>query len=83
MEAPNGHSSTDRRRRANHYLSILVDLGVTYRRALGEASALAFYADHGVPEDLAGRVLGRNSSRRLTGWEADARNERRDLELKT
>lgn len=72
----------DRRYKENMYLSILVDLGVTYRRILGEAAALEFFDDHGVPPNLVLRVLAKKAQRRLTEWETVARDQSRAMEIK-
>ena len=74
---------TDRRRKENVYLSILVDLGVTYRRTLGLDPARSFFNDHGVPGDVAARVFERKGARRPTEWEAASLNRVQDLEMKT
>lgn len=72
----------DRRCKENMYLSILVDLGVTYRRTLGEAAAREFFDDHDIPSNLALRVLAKKTKRRLTEWEVVARDQSRALEIK-
>lgn len=72
----------DRRCKENMYLSILVDLGVTYRRTLGEEAAREFFDDHDIPANLIVRVLAKKAKRRLTEWEAVARDQSRALEIK-
>lgn len=72
----------ERRYKENMYLSILVDLGVTYRRTLGEAAAREFFDDHAVPPNLVLRVLAKKAKRRLTEWEAVARDQSVAMEIK-
>lgn len=63
----------DQRQSANLYLSILIDVGVTYKRALGDAAARAFFAEQAIPNPIALRVMADNPARRLTDWERHAR----------
>lgn len=72
----------DRRSAENLYLSILVDLGVTYKRLLGHDSARSFFVGHAVPPPVVTRILERDSSRRLTQWEECARRAETDREIK-
>ena len=74
--------AANRRCKENMYLSILVDLGVTYRRTLGEAAAREFFDDHGIPANVAQRVLATRSKRRLTEWESVARDQSIAREIK-
>jgi hypothetical protein len=61
----------ERRRAENLYVSILVDVGVTYRSTMGKEVASDFFDTHGVPKAVAGRVLADTTGRRQT------ENERR------
>ena len=62
----------ERRRRENACLSILVDLGVTYRRTLGEQVAWAFFRSTPIQPGVAARVMGSDGARRPTDWERQA-----------
>jgi hypothetical protein len=62
----------DRRTQENFYLSILIDLGVTYKRTLGEDPARNFFQQHDIPHELMARILSTDTPRRLTEWEASA-----------
>ena len=62
----------DRRAQENFYLSILIDLGVTYKRTLGEDPARNFFQQHDIPHELITRILETETPRRLTEWEASA-----------
>ncbi len=59
----------ERRRQENRCLSVLVDLGVTYRRTLGDNVAWAFFTTNDIANTVARRVMGRERQRRLTDWE--------------
>ena len=61
--------SSDRRISREQSLSLLVDLGVTYYRTRGEASARAFFDASGVPPGITARVFGSGGCRRKTLWE--------------
>ena len=50
-------------------MSILIDLGVTYKRTLGIDPARNFFDKHDIPHGLISRVLAADSQRRLTEWE--------------
>lgn len=58
--------NSEQRRPGNLYLSMLVDLGVTYRRVFGAEAALDFLRTHRVPLEIAERIIFQNSLRRLT-----------------
>ena len=62
----------DRRVEENLFMSILVDLGVTYQRVLGLESALAFFRCQSIPMQMASRILSKNGPRRLTVSEKNA-----------
>jgi hypothetical protein len=62
----------DRRSPENLYLSILVDLGVTYKRTLGDLPARNFFGQHDIPHELIARILSTDPPRRLTEWEKSA-----------
>ena len=66
------HDAGDRRIEENLFLSILVDLGVTYQRVLGLESALAFFRCQAIPMQLASRILTSNGPRRPTVSEKNA-----------
>lgn len=72
----------DRRAERNFYLSILVDLGVTYKRTLGLESARAFLGTQDIPVAVVNRILSADSQRRLTDWEEKARTVSIDREIK-
>ena len=59
----------DRRTPENFYLSILIDIGVTYERALGMDHAEMFCRKHEIPHALLTRILAPDAQRRLTDWE--------------
>lgn len=59
----------ERRRADNLYLSILVDVGVTYQRTLGPQSAAHFLRNQDIPPTVSERVLGQDTPRRMTDWE--------------
>lgn len=63
LNAPN------RRQCDNNGLSLLVDLGVTYDRALSRQVALAYFRASDIPSAVVERVLQGASTRRLTDWE--------------
>lgn len=73
----------NRRRKENTYLSTLVDLGVTYRKTLGDKVAQAFLFEHGVPADISARILDTQARRRLTDWEAVALERVQEMEIKS
>jgi hypothetical protein len=50
-------------------MSLLIDLGVTYARTLGEPAARALFAEHAIPPDIVERALAGPTQRRLTQWE--------------
>lgn len=60
----------ERRRHENRCLSILVNLGVTYRRTLGDSVAWSFFRATEIAPDVAARVMASDSERRLTDWES-------------
>ena len=72
----------DRRIAENFYLSILVDLAVTYKRTLGQESARLFFAEHEVPPPVVTRILASESPRRLTEWEECAKRVDANREIK-
>jgi hypothetical protein len=59
----------ERRRQENQCLSILVDLGVTYRRTLGDRVASAYFSANAIPPGVAERIMAPACPRRLTDWE--------------
>lgn len=59
----------ERRRHENQYVSILVDLGVTYRRTLGDSVAWSFFRANEIGAEVASRVMSSDCERRLTDWE--------------
>ncbi|MFP5391370.1 MAG: hypothetical protein ACLGI6_07485 [Gammaproteobacteria bacterium] len=59
----------ERRRHENQCLSTLVDLGVTYRRTLGERVAWSFFRSSNIEPAIAQRVMQSASERRPTDWE--------------
>jgi hypothetical protein len=56
--------SAERRQASNHVLSVLIDVGLTYQKTHGDTVARTFYANRGIPEELAARVLSRTSGHR-------------------
>lgn len=62
----------ERRRHENRCLSILVDLGVTYRRTLGGSVAWSFFSANDIAPEIAQRVMSSDQERRLTDWECQA-----------
>ena len=62
----------ERRRQENQCLSILVDLGVTYRRTLGDRVALAYFSSNAIDTAVMQRVMAPGRQRRLTDWERQA-----------
>lgn len=62
----------ERRRHENRCMSILVDLGVTYRRTLGDSVAWAFFSASAVTPKVATRIMSAERQRRLTDWERQA-----------
>jgi hypothetical protein len=59
------HAGTaDRRLAANHCLSVLIDVGLTYQKTHGDKVARDFYVSRGIPNELAERVLSRYAGRR-------------------
>jgi hypothetical protein len=62
----------ERRRHENRGLSILVDLGVTYRRTLGESVAWAYFRANDIAPVVAQRVMSSDCERRMTDWECQA-----------
>lgn len=62
----------ERRRHENRGMSILVDLGVTYRRTLGDSVAWAFFSTSAVTSNIAARIMSVERQRRLTDWERQA-----------
>jgi hypothetical protein len=59
----------ERRRHENQCLSILVNLGVTYRRTLGDSVAWSFFSANDIPHVIAVRVMSVDHERRKTDWE--------------
>ena len=59
----------ERRQQENRCLSVLVDLGVTYRRTLGERVAWAFFTTNDIAHTVVHRVMGHDGPRRPTDWE--------------
>lgn len=59
----------ERRQQENRCLSVLVDLGVTYHRTLGERVAWAFFTTNDIANTVAHRVMGHDGPRRPTDWE--------------
>lgn len=72
----------DRRSPENLYLSILVDLGVTYKRTLGRESARAFFNEHEIPHPVVMRVMADEPPRRRTMWEESALRSETEREMK-
>lgn len=62
----------ERRRHENRCLSILVDIGVTYRRTLGDSVAWAFFRANDIAPEVANRVMSSDCERRMTDWECQA-----------
>jgi hypothetical protein len=62
----------ERRSPRNLYTSILVDVGVTYKRTLGDDAAHDFFAAHSIPAGVKTRVMTANAERRMTEWERTA-----------
>jgi hypothetical protein len=62
----------ERRRYENRCLSLLVDLGVTYRRTLGDSVAWAFFRGSDISHTVVQRVMSNERARRLTDWERQA-----------
>lgn len=60
----------ERRRHENRCTSILVDLGVTYRRTLGDSVAWSFFRANDIETAVAARVMSSNCERRPTDWES-------------
>lgn len=83
MNIANEIEPENRRRKENTYLSTLIDLGLTYRRTLGDKVAQAFLFEHGVPADISARVLQRQTQRRLTESEAVALERVQAMEIKS
>ena len=75
----------ERRRHENRCMSILVDLGVTYRRTLGDSVAWAFFSASAVTPKVATRIMSAERQRRLTDWERQVQYlsdlRRRHLEI--
>ena len=63
----------DQRSPVNLYLSLLVDVGVSYNSALGEEAAKDFFSRQQVPRWVMTRVLRGPQARRLTEREKHAR----------
>lgn len=61
--------AADRRFSRQQSLSLLVDLGVTYYRTRGEASARAFFDAYDVPAEITARIFAAEGQRRTTLWE--------------
>jgi hypothetical protein len=59
----------ERRTDDNLYVSILVDLGVTYERILGPESAREFFVTQVIPLAIVKRILSTTEPRRQTEWE--------------
>ena len=59
----------ERRRCENRGMSILVDLGVTYRRTLGDGVAWSFFSASDIPTTIAERIMSSACERRPTDWE--------------
>ena len=59
----------ERRRADNLYLSILVDVGVSYKHTLGQQSAVHFLRSQDIPAAVSERVLGQDTQRRMTDLE--------------
>lgn len=66
MIKQHARSGSEQRRPGNLYLSMLVDLGVTYRRVFGADAALDFLRTHRVPLQIAHRIISQDPLRRLT-----------------
>ena len=62
----------ERRNPKNLYTSILVDVGVTYKRTLGNDAADDFFAAHSIPAEVKARVMTGSADRRMTEWERTA-----------
>ena len=60
---------SEQRRPVNLYLSILVDVGLAYQSALGDAAARDFFARQPVPGAVCARVLSDQARRRRTARE--------------
>jgi hypothetical protein len=60
----------ERRRHENRCLSILVNLGVTYRRTLGDSVAWSFFRANDIDQAVAARVMSSDHERRMTDWES-------------
>ncbi len=69
MDMPDMPQRPERRREENRGQSILVDLGVTYRRTLGDSVAWAFFTANDITPAVANRVMAQDGQRRLTDWE--------------
>lgn len=69
MPARTKKSLLEQRCPRNLYLSILVDVGVTYCRTLGESAARNFLKAQSIPENITQRVLSGNIERRQTDRE--------------
>ena len=63
----------EQRNPGNLYLSLLVDVGVSYNSALGEEAAKDFFARQQVPRWVMTRVLRGPQARRLTEREKHGR----------
>lgn len=57
---------SEQRRPDNLYLSMLVDLGVTYQRVFGADAARDFLRAHHVAQRIADRIISEAQLRRLT-----------------
>jgi hypothetical protein len=75
-------SAPDRRSPENLYLSILVDVGVTYKRTLGRDAAHAFFNAQDIPHPVFMRVMADQSPRRQTLWEESAMSGATESEMK-
>lgn len=82
MDSYKRQTVLDRRTAENLYLSILVDLAVTYKRTLGQESARMFFSAHEIPPPVVTRILASDCPRRLTEWEECAKRVEADREIK-
>lgn len=64
MQALKKQNVFDRRNPENLYLSMLVDLGMTYKRTLGLQPARIFLHDQQVPVTVVSRILASDTQRR-------------------
>ncbi|HEX8614117.1 MAG TPA: hypothetical protein VF800_22805 [Telluria sp.] len=62
-------NAVDRRSHENLYMSLLVDVGTTYRRTLGVEPARTFLREQAVPACLVKRILAQDARCRAPGPE--------------